>query len=48
MDVPGLGVGLELQVPVYTTATAKQDPGASVTYTTICGNAGSNPHPRGY
>ena len=39
MEVPSLGVELELQLPAYTTATAM-----SVTYTTAHGNAGSFPH----
>ena len=26
MEVPGLGIKLELQLPAYTTATATQDP----------------------
>ena len=32
MEVPGLGVKLELQLPTYTTATAMPDPAASVNY----------------
>ena len=35
MEVPGLGVKLEVQLPAYTTATAIPDPSC------ICGNVGS-------
>ena len=46
MEVPRLGVKLELQLSVYTTATTTLDPShgiqaLSVTYTTAHGNAGS-------
>ena len=46
MDVPRLGVELELQLPAYTTATATLHAiqAASVTYTTAYGNAGSLTH----
>ena len=39
MDVPGLGVQSELQLPAYATATAMWDP--SHTYATAHGSAGS-------
>ena len=38
MEVPRLGVELELQLPAYTSATALR--AASATYTTAHGNAG--------
>ena len=42
MEVPRLGVELELQLPTYATATAMQDLShTSVTYTTAQDNAGS-------
>ena len=41
MEVPGLGVEWEQQLPTYTTATATRDLSASVTYTTAHSNAGS-------
>ena len=41
MEVPRLGVQSELQLLVYTTATAMRD---SSTYTTAQGNAGSLTH----
>ena len=41
MEVPRLGVKLELQLPAYSTATAMPDGVTSVTYTTAQGNAGS-------
>ena len=53
MEVPRLGVELELQLPAYTTATATP----KLTYTTACGNDGSltyrvrpgiEPRPHGY
>ena len=40
MEVPGLGVKLELQLPAYTTATAA----APATYTEAFNNAGSLAH----
>ena len=43
MEVPRLGVELELQPPAYTTATT-QDPATSATYTTAHSNAGSLTH----
>ena len=39
MEVPRLGVELELQLPGYTTATATWDPNYTVTCTTAHGNA---------
>ena len=48
MEVPRLGVKLELQLSAYTTATAKQDPShvcdLHQTYTTAHGNTGSLTH----
>ena len=44
MEVPRLGVESELQLPVYTTATATPDPTISATYITAHGNAGSFIH----
>ena len=44
MEVPRLGVKLELQLLVYTTATATRNLSASVTYTTVHSNAGSLTH----
>ena len=44
MEVPRLGVELDLQLPAYTTATAMLDPRVSVTYTTAHSNAGSLTH----
>ena len=41
MDVPRLGVQLEMQLPTYTTATAMQDLSLVITYTAAQGNAGS-------
>ena len=41
MDVPRVGVKLELQLLSYATATATWDLSASATYTTVHGNAGS-------
>ena len=41
MEVPRLGVKLELQLPAYSTATAMPDGVTSVTYTTAQCNAGS-------
>ena len=41
MEVPRLGVELELQLPAYTTATATWDWAVSVTYHAACGHAGS-------
>jgi len=40
MEVPRLGVELELQLPAYPTATATQD----LTYTTACSHTGSLTH----
>ena len=34
IEIPRLGVKLELQLPAYTTVTATEDPSSSVTYTT--------------
>ena len=39
MEVPRLGIELELQLPAYTTATATPDPSHILTYTTAHGNA---------
>ena len=39
MEVPGLGVKLELQLPACIIATAMQDLATSVTYTAAHGNA---------
>ena len=44
MEVPRLGVELELQLPAYTTATAYEIWVASVTHTAAHGNAGSLAH----
>ena len=44
IDVPKLGVELELQLPAYATATAKPDPSHTATYTTACGSAGFLTH----
>ena len=44
MEVPRLGVELELQPLAYSIATAMWDPSASVTYTTAHGNNGSLTH----
>ena len=41
MEVPRLGVKVELQMPAYSTATTTPDLIASVTYTTAHGNAAS-------
>ena len=41
MEVPRLGVELELQLLVYTTATATPNPSHIATYTTAHSNAGS-------
>ena len=41
MEVPRLGVKLELQLLAYTPATAAQDLKRSVTYTTAHGNTRS-------
>ena len=44
MEVPRLGVKLELQLPAYTTATASWDPSSAATYTTAHSNSGSLTH----
>ena len=44
MEVPRLGVELELQPLAYTTATATWDPAASTTYTTAHGITRSLTH----
>ena len=44
MEVPRLGVEMELQLLAYTTATAWWDRAVSATYTTVHGNAGSLTH----
>ena len=44
MEVPRLGVQLELQVLAYATATAAWGVAASVIYTTAQGNARSSIH----
>ena len=44
MEVPRLGVELELQLPAYTIATATWIQATSTTYTTTHGNAGSLTH----
>ena len=44
MEVPRLGIKSELQLPAYAIATATLGPGASVTYITAHGNAGSPTH----
>ena len=45
MEVPRLGIELEMQLPAYTTATAtRQIRAASATYTAACGNAESLTH----
>ena len=41
MDLPRLGVKLELKLPGYTTATATQDPSHVWTYTTAHDNTTS-------
>ena len=41
MEVPRLGVELELLLPVYATATATPEPNVSVTYPTAHDNARS-------
>ena len=58
VEVPGPGVKSELQLLVYTTATAMQDPGHTCDLHHSSGQQqilnptercqGSNPHPRGY
>ncbi len=50
IEVPRLGVELELQLPAYTTATVMRDPiqAESATYIASHGNAGSfNPLSKG-
>ena len=44
MEVPRLGIELELQLLAYTTATARPDPSCIWTHTTTHGNAGSPTH----
>ena len=44
MEVHSLGVESELQLPIYTTATATRDPSPSEAYTTAHSNAGSLTH----
>ena len=44
MDVPRLGVELELQLPAYATAIAMSDPSRLCHYTTAHGNDGSLTH----
>ena len=44
MEVPRLGVELELQLLAYTTATAMQYLNHSATYTAACSNAGPLTH----
>ena len=44
MEVPRPGVKSELQLPAYTTATARQIRDASATYTTAQGDARSLTH----
>ena len=44
MEVPRLGLELELQLLAYPTATATWDLSCIVTYTTDHGNAGSLTH----
>ena len=44
MEVPRLGVELELQRPAYTTAKAMPDPAIFVTYATAHGSTGSLTH----
>ena len=44
MEVPRLGVQLDLQLPAYTTATATRIQAASVTYITAHDNSGSLTH----
>ena len=44
MEVPRLGVKLELQLQAYTSATAMLDPAISANYTTAHGNTGSLTH----
>ena len=56
MEIPRLGVELELHLPVYTTATAMQNPSLicnlphSSEFCQILNppSQGSNPHPHGY
>ena len=50
MEVPSLGVELDLLLPAYATATATPDLSSSVTYTTASSEWGqeSNPRPHGY
>ena len=51
MEVPRLGMELELQLPAYTTdsTTAAWDPGASMNYIAACLTPGQglNPNPQG-
>ena len=44
MEIPRLGVGSELQLPAYTTATTIWDSTLSATHTTAQSNAGSLTH----
>ena len=45
IEVPSLGVELELQLPAYARVTATRDPrAASAAYTTVHGNAGPLTH----
>ena len=44
MEVPRLGVKLELELPAYTTATASPDPSLVYSYTTAHGNTRSLTH----
>ena len=44
MEVPRLGVELELKLPAYATATAMPDPSHIYDYTTVHGNARSLTH----
>ena len=44
MEVPRLGVDVELELPAYATATAMQIHTECATYTTAHGNAGSLTH----
>jgi len=44
MEVPGLGVKLELQLPAYTTAQQHWIQAASATCTTACNNIRSLSH----
>ena len=41
MEVPRLGIELELQLLAYTTAAATQDLSCTATYTAVCGNTRS-------